>query len=323
MTTNVPAIETHDLSKRYGKARGIFSVNLRVEQGEIFGFLGPNGAGKTTTIRTLLDFIRPSAGWARIFGLDCHKESVAIHKRTGNLPGELALYPSMTGKQLLDYSAHLRGGVSPAEIARLAERLDIDLRRPIKAYSRGNKQKIGLIQAMMHKPELLILDEPTGGLDPLVQQSLYELIEEVKREGRTVFFSSHVIPEVERLCDRVAIIREGRLVSVESVAGFKEKALRRMDIVFDSPVSTEAFAAIPGVVEAHGARTTLHFAVKGSLDTLIKEAARHTVVNIVTYEPSLEEIFLGFYKEDAPAPVKTSGEAPNETAERKEASHVG
>ena len=223
---------------------------------------------------------------------------MAIHRRIGNLPGELALYPDMTGQQILTYSANLRGGVSPDEIARLAERLDIDLHRPIKAYSRGNKQKIGLIQAMMHKPELLILDEPTGGLDPLVQQSLYELLEEVKGEGRTIFFSSHVLPEVERLCDRVAIIREGRLVSVESVAGFKQKALRRMDIVFDSPVAPEPFAAIPDVVEAHSAGTTLHFAVKGSLDALIKAAAQHIVINIVTYEPSLEEIFLGFYKED-------------------------
>jgi ABC-2 type transport system ATP-binding protein len=309
--TSVPAIETHDLTKRYGgsgNARGIFSVDLRVEQGEIFGFLGPNGAGKTTTIRTLLDFIRPTAGWARIFGLDCHRESVEIHRRTGNLPGELALYPNMTGKQLLDYSAHLRGGVSSAEIARLAGRLDIDLSRPLKAYSRGNKQKIGLIQAMMHKPDLLILDEPTGGLDPLVQQSLYELLEEVKREGRTIFFSSHILPEVERLCDRVAIIREGRLVSVETVAGFKEKALRRMDIVFDSPVSPEPFAAIPGVVEAHGAGTTLHFAVKGSLNALVKAVAQHTVVNIVTYEPSLEEIFLGFYKDNNPASSRASAE---------------
>ncbi len=299
MSSNVPAIETHSLTKRYGKARGIVGVDLRVETGEIFGFLGPNGAGKTTTIRTLLDLIRPSAGRAHIFGLDCQRDSVAIHKRIGNLPGELALYPDLTGQQLLEYSDHLRGGASSVEIARLAKRLDIDLRRPMKAYSRGNKQKIGLVQAMMHKPELLILDEPTSGLDPLVQQSLYELLEEVKAEGRTIFFSSHVLPEVERLCDRVAIIREGEIVTVETVAGFKEKAVRRIDIMFDKSVAVEPFAAMPGVVEAHAAGAVLHVAVKGNLDALIKAVAQHTVVNIVTYEPSLEEIFLSFYREGA------------------------
>lgn len=307
-SSNLPAIETHNLTKRYRKARGIEGVDLRVEVGEIFGFLGPNGAGKTTTIRTLLDFIRPTAGHAHIFGLDCQRDSVAIHRRIGNLPGELALYSDLTGQQLLEYSSHLRG-VSSAEITRLADRLDVDLHRPIKAYSRGNKQKIGLIQAMMHRPELLILDEPTGGLDPLVQQALYTLLEEVKQDGRTIFFSSHVLPEVERLCDRVAIIREGRLVSVESVAGFKQKALRRMDIVFDNPLDVEPFAAIPGVVEAHAAGPVLHFAVKGSLNALIKAAAQHTVVNVVTYEPSLEEIFLSFYKDDATVQGATDHEA--------------
>lgn len=298
-TQSTPAIETRGLTKSYGKARGIIDINLRVAAGEIFGFLGPNGAGKTTTIRTLLDFIRPTAGSASIFGMNCHSQSVEIRRRLGNLPGEMTLYRNLTGKQVLEYSANLRGGVPWAEIARLAERLDADLGRPMKAYSHGNKQKIGLIQAIMHKPDLLILDEPTTGLDPLVQQGLYELLEELRADGRTIFFSSHVLPEVERLCDRVAIVREGRLVAVETVAGLKQKAVRRIDVVFDKPVAAGLFADIPGVSEAHAVGTTLQCVVRGDLDGLVKAAARHTVINIITYEPSLEEIFLTFYREEA------------------------
>lgn len=292
-----PTIEIQRLTKYYGKARGIIDLDLQVEAGQIFGFLGPNGAGKTTTIRTLLDFIRPTRGTAHIFGLDTHRDSLAIRKRVGYLPGELALYPNLTGQQILEYSAQLRGGVPQGEIARLAQRLDIDLRRPVRTYSHGSRQKIGLLQAMMHKPELLILDEPTTGLDPLMQQALYELLEEVRRDGRTVFFSSHILPEVERLCDRVAILREGRLVAVETVADLKRKAVRRIDLVFDGLVAAEPFQTIPGVLEARAAGSTLHVAVKGNLDALIKAAAQHTVVNVVTYEPSLEEIFLAFYRE--------------------------
>lgn len=292
------AIDTQRLTKSYGKSRGITDLSMSVNTGEIFGFLGPNGAGKTTTIRTLLDFLHPTSGSARIFGLDCHADSVAIRRRLGNLPGELALYRNLTGQQVLEFSANLRGGVPPGEIKRLADRLDADLGKPMKAYSHGNKQKIGLIQALMHKPDLVILDEPTTGLDPLVQQSLYELLEEVKQDGRTIFFSSHVLPEVERLCDRVAIVREGRLVAVETVAGLKQKAVRRIEIVFDAPVRAEAFANVPGVAEARASGSTLHVVVKGDLDALIKAAAQRTVVNIVTFEPSLEEIFLTFYREE-------------------------
>jgi len=271
-------------------------LDLQVGAGEIFGFLGPNGAGKTTTIRTLLDFIRPSSGSARIFGLDSRAQSVEIRRRVGNLPGELALYPNMTGRQFLEFSGHLRSAVPREEIERLAERLDADLSRPIKVYSHGNKQKIGIIAAMMHRPELLILDEPTLGLDPLVQQALYELLEEVRREGRTIFFSSHNLPEVERLCDRVAIVREGRLVAVETVSGLKDKAVRRIDIIFDGPVNAAQFATIPGVIEARASDSILSLAAAGDLDAIVKAASQHHVVNIITYEPSLEEIFLTFYR---------------------------
>ncbi len=296
MTTQ-PAIETSGLTKYYGRSRGIVDVNLQVEKGEIFGFLGPNGAGKTTTIRLLLDLIRPTRGQARVLGLDPRKEGVEVRKRVGYLPGELALYPDLTGRQLVEYAAHLRNGVPRQEIARLADRLDVDLNRPIRTLSHGNRQKIGLILALMHRPELLILDEPTTGLDPLMQQVLYELLDEVRRDGRTVFFSSHILPEVERLCDRVGILREGRLIAVETVSGLKARALRRMDLVFDRPVDPEPFRAVPGVTEVTASGDTLHVAVQGSLDPLIKMAAQHTLLNIVTYEPNLEEVFLALYRE--------------------------
>jgi ABC-2 type transport system ATP-binding protein len=290
-------IETQSLTKTYGRARGIADLNLRVQRGEIFGFLGPNGAGKTTTIRLLLDILRPTRGMALVLGLDPRKDGRAIRQRMGYLPGELALYPGLTGREILDYSAHLRGGVPRAEIDRLAGLLDIDLGRPIRAYSHGNRQKVGLILALMHKPELVILDEPTNGLDPLIQQVLYELLDEVRQDGRTVFFSSHVLPEVERLCDRVGLLREGKLAAVETVAGLKQKAIRRIDFIFDGPVSADDFHSIPGVTEVRVSGFTLSMVVQGNLDPLIKAAARHPVRNIVTYEPNLEEFFLAFYRE--------------------------
>ncbi|MCX7680479.1 MAG: ABC transporter ATP-binding protein [Anaerolineae bacterium] len=296
MTT--PVIQTEGLTKYYGRSRGIIEVSLQVEQGEIFGFLGPNGAGKTTTIRLLLDLIRPTRGHVRLLGLNPQRDGVAVRQRVGYLPGELALYPDLTGQQVLEYAARLRKNVSQDEIARLAARLEADLRRPIRTLSHGNRQKIGIIMAMMHRPELLILDEPTTGLDPLVQQVLYELLEEVRREGRTVFFSSHILPEVERLCDRVGILREGRLVAVETVSGLKGVAVRRIDLVLDGPVDPQPFRAVPGVREVTAAGSTLHIAVQGSMDPLIKAAAQHTVLNIVTYEPNLEEAFLAFYRGD-------------------------
>ncbi|MGB9777533.1 MAG: ATP-binding cassette domain-containing protein [Anaerolineae bacterium] len=292
-----PVIETENLTKFYGRSRGIVDVSLTVGPGEIFGFLGPNGAGKTTTIRLLLDLIRPTRGQARVLGLDPQRDGVEVRRRVGYLPGELALYPDLTGRQMAEYAAYLRGNVPRREIARLADRLDIDLDRPIRALSHGNRQKIGILLALMHRPELLILDEPTTGLDPLMQQVLYELLEEVRAEGRTVFFSSHILPEVERLCDRVGILREGHLVAVESIADLKRKALRRIELFFDRAVDAEAFRSIPGVVETRASGAMLHVAVQGSVDPLLKAAARHAVINIVTYEPNLEEMFLALYRE--------------------------
>jgi ABC-2 type transport system ATP-binding protein len=210
-------IHTERLTKNYGPHRGITELDLDVQEGEIFGFLGPNGAGKTTTMRVLLDLIRPTSGRAEVFGIDTTADPVAIHRRLGYLPGEFDLYDRLTGAQTIEYFANLRGGVDAGYVAELVERLDLDPSRRFKEYSKGNKQKVGLIVALQHKPDLLILDEPTSGLDPLVQQTFFAMVRDARAEGRSVFLSSHIIDEVDRTCDRVAIIREGRLVQVDSI----------------------------------------------------------------------------------------------------------
>ncbi|MCL4458317.1 MAG: ABC transporter ATP-binding protein [Chloroflexi bacterium] len=290
-------IQTNGLTKYYNHVRGIEDLTLEVKEGEIFGFLGPNGAGKTTTIRLLLDFIRPTRGQAKIFGLDSRKQSTEIKRRVGNLPGELNLYQNLTGEQLLEFLGSLRGTRDQSYRQQLAQRLDVDLSRPIKHYSHGTKQKVGLIQALMHRPPLLILDEPTLGLDPLVQQEFYNLLEETRAEGRTVFFSSHILPEVERICDRVAVIREGRLVVMGSVAELKRKAPRRMELVFAHPVPPQEFA-LPEVTNVVQEDKHLRFFVHGNIDGVIKAAARFPVVNMYYHEATLEDIFLAYYKED-------------------------
>lgn len=286
-------IHTEGLTKSYGKNRGVIDVSLDVRPGEVFGFLGPNGAGKTTTIRTLLDFIRPNSGVAKVFGMDAHRQSREIRRRIGYLPGDLALYEKLKGAEMLRYMGNLRGGVEWNEVQELAERLDSDLSRPIRTLSHGNRQKIGLIQALMQKPELLILDEPTNGLDPLIQQVFYRLISEV--EGQTVFLSSHNLPEVERVCDRVGIIREGRLIAVEEVSALKSRALRQLEIHFAAPVPESAFANVAGVSDLAVEQNVLRCSVKGTLDAVIKAASKFEVVNVISHEPSLEEIFLAYY----------------------------
>ena len=293
------AIRIDKLTKTYGKDRGVIDLDLIVETGEVFGYLGPNGAGKTTTIRTLLDLIRPTSGQCRIFGLDCQEDSIEVHKRVGYVPGELALYPKLTGEQTIRYFAALRGGVDMEWVMGLAERLDFDLKRTAKSYSSGNKRKLGLILALMNKPELLLLDEASGGLDPLVQQKFYNILVEMREAGSTIFFSSHNLPEVERVCDRVAIIREGRLVAVEGVSDLKAKALRRIEIQFDQPVSAASFEGLPGVQDVVIQDSRLVFTVQGSIDAIFKAAANHTVNNVVSHEPSLEEVFLTFYEGEA------------------------
>lgn len=300
MSDSVILIE--NLTKFYGRHRGVIDLSFEVAQGQVFGYLGPNGAGKTTTIRLLLDLIRPTRGRATILGLDTRQHSREIRQRIGYLPGELALYNDLTGAELLQYLGNLRqkvesskGKVEWAFVEQLAARLDCDLARPIRTLSHGNKQKIGLIQAFMHRPELLILDEPTIGLDPLMQQEFYRLIAEARSNGQTVFLSSHVLPEVERVCDQVGIIREGRLITIEQVAALKARALRRLEIHFAAPVPQAAFASIAGVRDVKIEGTVLHCTIAGSLDALIKTAAQFEVVNIISHEPRLEEIFLAYY----------------------------
>ena len=291
-------IQTTDLTKSYGKSRGIRDVNLTVEAGEVFGFLGPNGAGKTTAIRTLLGFMRPTGGEARIFGLDITKDSVSIRARVGNLPGEFALEDKMTGEKMLRLFARLRGVKSLDYANELAERLGADLQRPMRKLSRGNKQKIGLIQAMFHRPPLLILDEPTGGLDPLVQEEFLKIIGEVRDEGRTVFFSSHVLNEVERICDRVGIIRDGELATVENTDSLINKAFRHVMLEFADAVSAEEsrrFEGLEGVEKFRGDGMRLYFELHGNLDSVIKLPARHEIVDMLYERPSLEEIFLAHY----------------------------
>ena len=292
----VPAvIETQSLSKRYGSSRGIDDLSLRVEAGEVFGFLGPNGAGKTTTIRTLLDLLHPTSGSARIFGLDSRRDSRAIRARLGNLPGEFAYEDHMTGRDLLRLFADLRGMDGLGTAQDLAERFEADLSRPLRELSRGNRQKVGLIQALFHEPELLILDEPTGGLDPLMQEEFLTVVGEQRDRGATVFLSSHELDEVERICDRVGIIREGRLVAIEDVEEMRGRAYRTVTVRFAQPVDTAELEGLPGVERVERDGTTLRFRVLGDLDAAIKALARHPVADLEITRPTLEELFLTYY----------------------------
>ena len=271
----MPAIiRTERLTKSYGTHRGIVDVDLEVQAGEVFGFLGPNGAGKTTTIRTLLDLIRPTSGRAFVFDIETTVDPVAIHRRIGYVPGEFALYDRLTGGQTLEYFGNLRGGVDKAYRASLVDRFDLDPSRKFKEYSKGNKQKVGLVIALQHRPEMLILDEPTSGLDPLIQQSFYELVREARDEGRTVFLSSHILSEVERTCDRVAIIRDGLLVKVDSVEGLRDLAHHEVELRFVDGVPVEAFAGLPGVSDVKVEDHVLRLRVSGPITPVVQAAAQ-------------------------------------------------
>ena len=294
---NNTVIDTAKLTKYYGKQLGIEDVDLEVKRGEVFGYLGPNGAGKTTTIRTLLDFIRPTRGSATVFGLDIRQSSVDIHRRVGYLNGELALYNNMTGEDLLKYLGNLRGGLDWKYVRELAARFQCDLPRRIQGLSMGNKQKLGLLQAFMHKPELLILDEPTNGLDPLMQHEFYDLLTETKKEGRTIFLSSHILPEVEKVCDRVGIIRQGKLVTVETIEALKSHSVRQLEIHFARAIPKEKFSNVQGIRDILVQDKLLTCNVVGSLDALVKAAAQFEVINIISHEPSLEDIFMTYYNE--------------------------
>lgn len=292
----IPVIELRNLTVYYGQRRGVEDLNLTVEPGEVFGFLGPNGAGKTTTLRVLLDIIRPTRGQALIFGRDCRREGPQIRQQVGYLPGELSLPASLTARQYLAMLDAARGRVvEAAYLARLCDQLDLDLDRPMRTYSRGNKQKVGLIAAFMFRPQLLILDEPTGGLDPLVQQTVLELVRAARAEGRTVFFSSHILPEVQAVCDRVGIIRAGMLAAVERVdALLQRQQVHRLRLRFAQPIPPAAFA-LPGVTElAHGeGEVTLE--VRENLAHVLRIAGDLGAIELETMPLTLEEVFLAYY----------------------------
>ncbi|HKJ12883.1 MAG TPA: ABC transporter ATP-binding protein [Ornithinimicrobium sp.] len=292
-----PAIKTTRLSKSYGDVRALVDLDLSVGPGEVFGFLGPNGAGKSTMIRTVLDLIRPTRGSAQILGMDSHTDAVRIRRRVGYLPSDLALYPKLTGRDTLRYFANLRGGVDWAYVERLAARLQADLDKKTSDYSSGNRQKVGIIQAFMSRPDLIIMDEPSTGIDPLVQQEFQAMMRDVAHEGRTVFLSSHTLSEVQRVADRVGIIRDGHLIDVERVHDLRSKAIRRVELVFDAPAPAEDFARIEGArdVEAHD--TSVRLAFDGNMDELLQVATgRHHLVDINSEEADLEEIFLAYYR---------------------------
>jgi ABC-2 type transport system ATP-binding protein len=287
------ALMAQGLTKSYGRVRALRGVDLEVQRGEIFGYLGPNGAGKTTTIRCLLDLIRPDGGTVRVLGIDPQADPVAVRARTGYLPGELALDPNMTVEDTLHYFNALRGNKADWGFARqLAERLDLDLKPPIKNLSHGNKQKVGIVQALMHRPELLLLDEPTLGLDPLMQHEVLRMITEAKANGATIFFSSHIMSEV-------AIIRKGVVVEVAEPASLINRALRRAHVRFRQPVDMGSLANVPGVtVLSQDDGTSVLLQVEGEMDDLIKALGAFPVSDFETERPSLEEIFLAYYEDD-------------------------
>jgi ABC-2 type transport system ATP-binding protein len=292
------AIATERLVKRYGRDRGLAGLDLEVHRGEVYGFLGPNGAGKTTTIRLLLDLIRPTSGRATVLGMDPRRDGVALRRRVGYLAGDFVVDGRQTGRELLTYLGNLRGGVPRASVDRLADRLDLDLSRRIRSLSKGNRQKLGVVQAFMHEPELLILDEPTSGLDPFLQQEFVAMTREARRAGRTVFMSSHVMSEVQQTADRVGIVREGRLITVEGVEELRERAIRTVEIQFDAPVPAEEFAAVPGVSDLRVDGDVLRCRLAGRADALVKAAAAHTVLSLLAEEPDLEELFFAYYRHD-------------------------
>jgi ABC-2 type transport system ATP-binding protein len=304
----VAAIRTWKLSKDYGLGRGLFELDLEVAPQEVFGYLGPNGAGKSTTIRLLMDMIRPSGGVAYIFGLECRRDSVAVKRKVGYLPGEVPQFGSLRGKEVVAYLGDMRGDVDPIIVRNIAERFDLDLSRRFREYSSGNKRKLGILLAFMHKPDLLILDEPTSGLDPLNQQEFYKLLEETRDAGATIFLSSHILSEVEHVCDRVGIIRAGRLVKVADLDEIHRIRLHRLQIEFapGTDVPEVAIRSATGVEDVAVSDHIVTCTVKGTFDPLLKALAGANVINLVSHEPSLEEIFLTYYKPDSTPEVITT-----------------
>ncbi|MBT3943441.1 MAG: ABC transporter ATP-binding protein [Chloroflexi bacterium] len=298
MTTNQPAIQTFGLTKAFGDVRALIDLDLEVYRGEVFGFLGPNGSGKTTTIRLLMDFIRPTSGRAEILGLDTRQHAFDLRRMVGNLPGDFLIYPQLTVEGFLKLCSGGRpGGLRRAED--LAERFGLSLTRKVGTLSTGNRQKAGLVQALMHDPELVILDEPTSGLDPLVREEFYRLVDEEKERGKTIFLSSHVLPEVERICDRIGIVREGRLIAVEEVESLKRHKRRHMEVTFASEVDISPIKALgnSGVELVASGGSFIELSVpEGSVDRVIKVLAGLPVTDLVFPEATLEEAFMSLYE---------------------------
>ena len=295
----VSAIRTSKLSKDYGLGRGLFELDLEVAPQEVFGYLGPNGSGKTTTIRLLMGMIRPTAGTAYVFGLDCRRDSVAVKHKVGYLPGDLPQFGSLRGKEVVAYLGGLRGGTDPTTVRSIAERFDLDLNRRFREYSSGNKRKLGILLAFMHKPELLILDEPTSGLDPLNQQEFYDLLREARDGGATVFLSSHILSDVEHVCDRVGILRAGMLVRVAQLEDLHHIRAHQVEIEFapGTPVPDDAIRSAAGVENVAVDGQRVRCTVRGSFGPLFDAIHDSKVTDLVSTEPSLEEMFLSYYSE--------------------------
>jgi ABC-2 type transport system ATP-binding protein len=304
-----PAIVFAGLTKDYGAKRALDGVDLEIRAGEIFGYLGSNGAGKTTTIRCLLGLIRPTAGRATVLGLDCRTDSVEVRRRAGYLPGDLRLYPRLTARQLLTYLGRLRGGVPAERIEELARRMECDLGWRCGAMSHGQKQKVGVIQALMHDPAILILDEPTATLDPLMQRTVHDLIREARDRGATIFVSSHDLPEVARLCDRAGILRQGRLVAVEDVNELSQQGGHVLSIEFSEQVDPTVFRAIPGVSQVTVSDRTLTITAGGALDAVVKTAARFQVHTLRSAEVDLDEVFHDYYRTESADPESVNAES--------------
>ena len=292
--TEAPNIICRKLTKFYGATRGIENLDLTVGHGEIFGFLGPNGAGKTTTIRMLMGLIRPTAGSAMVVGLDAWKQSVEIKRHVGAIQGDVRLYEHMHVQELLDYIDGFRSSAGSLR-AELVERLDLAVGKKVKSLSRGNRQKVAIVVAMMHDPEILILDEPTLGLDPLMQQVFYAILGEFKQRGKTVFLSSHILSEVERVCDRVGIVKEGNLMDVRSIEELRQNKIRHMDVSFSGEVDISRLKALPQVLDVKRLDSYLRITLRGDIDAIIKEIARYQVVDLTFTQPSLEDFFMSFY----------------------------
>jgi ABC-2 type transport system ATP-binding protein len=304
---SVPAIRAEGLSKRYGSAAALTGLDLEVAEGEILGCLGPNGAGKTTTIRLLLGLARPTAGRAEIFGLDCQRQAVEAHRRLSFVPGEASLWPSLTGAETLHLLGRVQGRVDAAYRGELIDRFALDPSKKVRAYSKGNRQKVLLIAALSARPDLLVLDEPTSGLDPLMEQAFRRSVQEAREAGQTVFLSSHILSEVEALCDRVAILRQGRLVEIGTLAEMRHLSALSVDVTFGG--APPDLAGVPGVTRAVTDGPHVHLEVHGSVGPLLQALAGTGVRELISREPSLEELFLAHYGPGGAAPELTATRA--------------